>query len=46
MLGDPVRERVEGASRFVEFDLRDGLNLLVFEVDDQGAVVEYFVQRD
>jgi hypothetical protein len=31
---------------FIRYDLRDGLNLLIFEMDEKGVVVNCYVYRD
>ena len=46
LLGEPDYERVEGQRHFLEYDLRDGLNLLIFEIDNQHRVVDYHVRRE
>ena len=46
LLGAPFVERYEGEKHFLEYGLRDGLNLLVFELDSQDKVVSYHVYKD
>jgi hypothetical protein len=46
LLGEPFIERYEGEKQFLEYDLRDGLNLLVLELDGQDKVVSYHVYKD
>ena len=46
LLGDAWLERTVEGKRLLKFDLRDGLNLLIFEIDDQHRVIDYHVQLD
>ena len=46
LLGEPFRQRVEEQWHIDEYDLRKGLNLLIFEFDDQDKVVDYCVRID
>jgi hypothetical protein len=46
LLGKPIGRRPEEQKNLVMYDLRDGLNLLIFEVDSQQRVVDYYVRRE
>lgn len=46
LLGTPFLEKTEGEKHLTEYDLRDGLNLLIFEVDRQGIITNYYVFRE
>ena len=35
MLGKPIWDRIEGKKHLIMYDMRDGMNLLIFEIDDQ-----------
>ncbi len=47
LLGKPVDRRQSWEqANVVKFDLRDGLNLLIFEVDSESRVTRYYVFRE
>ena len=46
LLGEPIYESVEGGKYFIKYDLREGLNLLIFELDSQEHIVEYHIRTD
>lgn len=45
LLGDAWLERTVEGKSLLKFDLRDGLNLLIFELNDQHRVIDYRVQN-
>ena len=45
LLGDPYLERIEEQKHILKYDLRDGLNLLIFEIDSRHKVVDYHLWR-
>ncbi len=47
LLGEPsYDDNYKGKRLLVEYDLRDGLKLLIFEVDEQMTVVDYYTYID
>jgi len=46
LLGEPDYDQIEQGTRVIKYDLRDGLKFLVFELSDQGVVVDYYVHMD
>jgi hypothetical protein len=46
LLGKPVERQTVAEPGLVQYDLRDGLNLLIFEVDSQKKVVNYYVRSE
>ena len=46
LLGEPWIDEAEEQGRVVKYDLRDGLKLLIFEIDDQDRVADYHVLID
>jgi hypothetical protein len=46
LLGKPEYEELEGQKYFIKYDLRDNLNMLIFEVDNQHKVLDYYVYRE
>jgi hypothetical protein len=46
LLGEPKYEKIEGQKYLIEYDLRDGLNWLIFELDNQHKVLDYHVFRE
>jgi hypothetical protein len=46
LLGEPCNDYYEEQKHIVEYDLRDGLKLLVFEVDERLNVTNYYTYID
>lgn len=46
LLGKPDSKQIKEQGYIIEYDLREGLNLLIFEIDNQHKVVNYRVRID
>ncbi len=46
LLGKPEHEKIEGQKYLIEYNLRDGLNWLIFELDNQHKVLDYHVLQE
>ncbi len=46
LLGEPDHDHYKETRHVVEYDLRDGLKLLIFEVDEQLIVTRYYTYID
>ena len=46
LLGRPLYEDKDNGKLLWKYDLRDGLNLLIFEIDDQQRVISYKIRRE
>ena len=46
LLGKSDWDEIDQGQHLVEYDLRDGLNLLIFHVDDREHVLSYEVRRE
>jgi len=46
LLGKPNRDEMEGQKHLKMYDLRDDLNFLIFQVNDEEKVVDYYVRRE
>jgi hypothetical protein len=46
LLGEPERPWDDRRGHALRYNLREGLNLLIFQLDDQNRVVRYYVYKD
>ena len=42
LLGEPDQQKRDGPSHQIFYDLRDGLNFLIFKLDQDGRVIVYY----